>query len=777
MKELNEELTRAVKSIIEKVREEDKTVRYRQVRNYKKLKYYFDGITCLYGGTNTAHDWQVWDSQFLYGGNADSGDEVFYDKNINVFKALIETIISALSVTTPSVIAFPDDANNVEDLATAKAAASIFKLVKRHNDISLLWIHALFIYVTEGMVWAYNYTDEDEKYGSYETNEYEDVEEEVDQKVCSICKTNLVEDAYTDSLEDQYNPQEPDVPMQDVLQNGVLCPQCNMMVNPELAKQKIVVQKLVGKTSHPKSRECIEVYGGLNVKISTYARSMDDVTYLQLSDEINIWKAMHMFPDLRQSFWKNGKLQPGGPQLIDSWMRASTQYLGITPENICTRERTWLKVESYQYLADDDQVKELTKMFPFGLKATMINDEIVEVEADKLEDHWTPTVNPNSNFLQFDPLGNTIVSIQDIIRDLTSLTLQTIEHGIPQTFINPSVVDLDAYGQTETKPGMIFPAKSASGRPLQDDILTLKTAQLGGEVLPFAEKTMEMGQMTSGALPSLYGGDTSNSSGTATQYTQSRNNALQRLKTVWTVSSYWWKNTFGKVIPAYMKCIEESGDERFVIKNESGDFINVEIRRSELFGKIGSIELESSEELPSTPGQVKEMVMQLLQSPNQVIFQAITDPRNLPVLQRAIGLEDFHLPGSDDREKQLEEIRLLLQAEPMTAPNGMQLPSVAIDELVDNHELEAEVCKSFLKSDEGRLAKIENPEGYKNVLLHMANHKDAAMRMMMISQQSMMGPAEKAGELKNEVDKVPSQKPAIAKGTPDERSESPVTVN
>lgn len=775
MDRLSEELTQALKSIVEACRDEDRTVRLRQVRNYKKLKYYFDGITYLYDG-GIAHDWQVWSSQFFNGQNSGvDQDSIFYDKNINVYKAFIETIIAALSVTVPTIKAYPDDANNMEDMATAKAADAIYQLIKKHNDLPLKWIHSLFVYCTEGLTWAYNYTDCDVKYGTYEKNEYEDITEDVTEQICSICKQQLVPQQFTDQLENEYGRDESDVELVNGLNNEmVFCPNCAVLVNPELQQSKLVVQKIVGKTTEPKSRECIEVYGGLNVKTSIYAKNMEELTYLQLTDEINIWKAMYMWRELRTKF-HGDKLRPnvGSPDIVDSWIRSSTQYLGINPDNVCTRERTWLKCEAFQRLNDEKQIEELEELFPFGCKVTMINDEIVEVEPEDMMDHWTPTVNPNGDFMQFDPLGNSATSIQDIIRDLTSLTLQTIEHGIPQTFADPGLLDFNAYKQTEVRPGHIFPMKSPTGKPLQDGIMNLKTAQLGGEVLPFSEQVMELGQLTTGALPQLSGGSADNSSKTASQYAMQQRNAMQRLRTAWVMTSYWWKNTFGKVIPSYIKCITESGDERFVVKNESGRFINVEIRIAELNGKLGSIELESSDELPATFAQRKEIVMMLLNSPNQLIFEALTDPSNLPVLQEAIGLDNFHLPGEADREKQMEEIRLLLQSQPIMDPMAnVETPSIRIEPLVDNHALEAEVCREWLKSDEGRLAKIENQAGYKNVLLHMEQHVN--YRRMMMQQSAGMQQNQNPN---NEVNKVPTQKPAIAQGTPDERSESPVTIN
>jgi hypothetical protein len=50
---------------------------------------------------------------------------------------------------------------------------------------------------------------------------------------------------------------------------------------------------------------------------------------------------------------------------------------------------------------------------------------------------------------------------------------------------------------------------------------------------------------------------------------------------------------------------------------------------------------------------------------------------------------------------------------------------------------------------------MENPEGYKNVLLHMKMHKDAAMQQMMMS----MPPPPPAGEKGESPNKKPKEGP------------------
>jgi hypothetical protein len=338
-----------------------------------------------------------------------------------------------------------------------------------------------------------------------------------------------------------------------------------------------------------------------------------------------------------------------------------------------------------------------------------------------------------------------LVSIQDITSDLISLTLQTIEHGIQQTFADPGVLNFEQYRQAETMPGGIYPAIPKTGKAVGDGFFETRTATLSAEVLPFFNQVQTLGQTVSGALPSLFGGQLSGSR-TASEYSMSRAQALQRLQNTWKMFTIWWKAVFSKVIPMYIQEVQE--DEKSVEMTEQGNFINVFIRKAELEGHIGRIELEANENLPITWSQRKDTYMDLLKLQNPEILQALSDPENIKELVEAIGLDDFTVPGEDDRQKQYEEIKLLINSEPiqlppdpqavvmsmsmgMPPPPPTEVPSVEVDPDLDNHQIEAEVCRTYLVSDAGRLLKIENPLGYKNVLLHMKEHMQILQAQMM----------------------------------------------
>jgi len=727
-KELPERTIQCIKTIVDCFDKEDVFVRERQLRQARQMKLLWAGFSNIWY-SEVAHDWRIGNSSDYL----DADTSAYYDKPINVFRAYLESIIAALGAQVPNIDCSPDDADNALDISTAKAGNKIAELVSKHNNAPLLLLHALFLYCTEGMVAAYSYPKEDEKFGTYESKDYEDEEEEIQFAVCPVCQANLPDEALSDLEMDEYMPDDDDVLAHSTIrEKGATCPECLAIIDPEYRTEKIIVPRLIGITRKPKTRQCIEAYGVMNVKVPVYARTIEEAPYLKYSYDVHYSKAIAEFPNVRNKMGGNSKISPsygGMGDYYDRWMRLPVQYYGDYPRDTATINHYWLRPYSYNILTEEADIKDLRKRFPDGIKVSYVNTEFGKACNEALDDCWTVTKNPLSDYIHYDPLGLLLTSVQEITNEIISLTLQTVEHGIPQTFADPNVLDFNAYRDTEATPGAIYPTKPASGKSIGDAFYEVKTATLSQEVLPFAEKIQEMGQLASGALPSLFGGAQPNSSRTAAQYSMSRAQALQRQQTPWKMFTFWWKDIFGKVIPSYIKCAKY--DEKYTQKDPStGNYVNVFIRRAELEGTIGDIELEAAEQLPLSWASIKEVVMQMMQGGNPMVMQAMMDPENIPFIKKAIGLNEFQIPGEDDRQKQYEEIRLLVQSSPIPGPDGQMEPSVDIDPNVDNNQIEADICRRWAVSDAGRLCKQENPEGYANVLLHMKRHIDVFQAMM-----------------------------------------------
>lgn len=746
----DEEIQKLLLDVVEEFHDEDRSVRERQVRKCKRLKMYWDNIFQAYY-SEVAHDWRIWDASTA----VDTNDQAFYDKPINTFRAYIETIIAALSVTTPKAKCFPEDADSSLDIITAKAGDRIGQLIGRHNNDDLLWLRALYTFYTEGTVFGYSYTEANNKYGTYTEPKYK---EEAETKLitkCPECGTPVMED----------EPVEAFQPENQQLDTCEACGNQVMMVQEE---QTFVTTKLVGHDSLPKTRVCTKIFGGLYVKIANYAKEASQTPYLILSQETHFANAVEKYEHLRG----NTKLAEGLRQSTGgaydpymAWGRLNNLYAGEYPNYVVTERECWLRPCAFNVLKDEEEVKLLKKMYPRGVKVCLVNDEFGAAYHEDLDDYWTISVNPLEDFLMHDPQGVPLVAPQEITNDIIALALQSIEHAIGQTFADPGVLNFDSYRQQETLPGGVYEAVPKSGRSVADAFYQIKTANLGPEVISFFELVQSLAQLVSGALPSLFGGQLEGSD-TASEYSMSRAQALQRVQNVWKLFTAWWKESKGKQIPMFINNMKT--DEKEVQQAKDGSFFNVFIRRAELEGKIGKIELEASENLPLTWTQINEKITKLFEMQNPIILQMMSDPQNIPQLRDALGLTGFSIPGEDDRNKQYDEIRELLASEPIpdtmameASPQVMEgdaiegetpadpamqqenageipeMPSVEIDPIFDAHPIHFEIVKKWATSDVGRQAKIDNPLGYRNVLLHGQLH---FMEMQMqMQQQAAMG--------------------------------------
>lgn len=727
MHKLTEEQKKLLQTVVDHFENEDRDVRDRQIRTYRRLKLMWEGFQKIWY-SEVAHDWRIWDEQQEY----DQTAQDFYDKPINVFRAYLESIIAALSIIVPPVKCYPDDADNPLDIATAKAGDKIAKLIARHNKVNLLWLQALYIYGTEGMVGCYNYTDEDEKYGTYEVPQEKEVEEEREVQSCPVCGSVIDPDEYDPSAEYGEEELTPEMIMSS---NQIICPECKEQIDPITGMEKFKVTRIVGKIQKPKARQCMEVYGGLYIKVANYAKKQADTPYLGFSYETNFAFARDRYPDIRDKIGPG--MGTGGSEPYARWGRTNLQYQGTYPLDSVTCRNYWIRPAGFEILEDKEEAKQLKKLFPNGCKVVFIEQEFAEACDESLDDHWTLTYNPMADYLTHDPIGLLLTSVQEITNDIVSLTLQTIEHGIPQTFADPQVLNFKAYSQMETVPGGIYPATPKSGKSVKEGFYEVKTSALSGEVLPFFQQVQQLGQLVSGALPSLFGGQMAGGSGTASEYSMSRAQALQRLQGTWKMFTAWWEEINGKTIPAYIKTVQE--DQRFVEKTDDGGFINVMIRKAELEGKIGNIEIEANENLPLTWNQRRDVIKELMSGQNPEFLAMLMVPENLPLIYEALGVDDFYVPGEDDRNKQYDEIKQLLNSEPlieppgpeqmmqaeidMTEPMPVELPSVDVDPIMDNHAIEFEVCRKWAISEAGQQAKVDNPNGYKNVLLHAMQHQ------------------------------------------------------
>jgi len=817
--------------VIEHLEKHDRFSRDRQIKKWRKQMCYWDGIQYVWW-SDFAFDWRTPDQVREENPQSDI-DPALYAKVINIYRAYGEVIIAAMSSALPTVPFMPDDAENPDDISTAKAYTKIGMLIQKHNYAELLFMKALYILYNQGVVFGYNDNRASGKYGTYERAVTEDSRVVTREYYCANCGFKFGQDEMSSApipppspeldlgapQDEMLAPEPPPgmpppgmpppgppsvpgpppqsgmpAPMPPGLPPGgpgemppppqlQVCPQCGYENLPDFEDFEEVVPRITGYESIPKSRECLEVYGPLNVKVAPWATKKEDLGYLILETEEHYAKLQDIYPEIAE------RIQPlMDLETFDRAMRTNIMFKGDVATDLCTTRRVWLAPWAFNVLGvgnRDEEIAELKNLYPKGCYVVVINkDLVVEALPDQLADHWTMTEHPLSESLHAEAVGAMVIPIQDMTNEGWNLTLEGIEFGIPELYADPDVLDFDSYSRSEARPGQVSPAKAPAGRSLGEGFFEAKTSSISQEIDKFLNRLERVGQFVSGALPSVFGGAIQGGSGTAKEYEMSRAQALQRLQITWKIVKIWWAQFLAKAVREF--AINMLEDEKYVEKRGS-TFVNVWVRKIHMTGKVGEVEPDVNESFPISWAQKRDMILQMFQGGNEDIMAVLRHPENAGLIALIIGVPELYIPGDDDRNKQLVEIGELILAEPimgmpphqgppgppppqgpmagpgappvgpptpnmppgapgpmpptgpppppgppqpsgpMPGPHPDQPPpmesSVPIEPTLDNHEVEMLTCQAWLKSDVGMQYKKENPGAYLNVLLHMQAHQ------------------------------------------------------
>jgi hypothetical protein len=666
---------------------EERNVRQLLIKEWKRFELAWRGIQNIFW-SEKANDWKTFDDLSLDKNDIPPGlDPDQYNQIVNIFRAHGESIIAALTVSVPAIRCYPEDADKIEDIIAAKGFTKLSDKIDNDIDAPLKLVQILFNLYCFGIAFGYNYHETDEKYGTEKEPQFGLVEKENPVSQCPDCES-----------------------MAGPEMVGSPCPSCMEMSDPSVPPPQMQASTQTSSDMEeireivlPKSQECIEIFGPLHVKVPHNLTDLRNAPYLCLEMEHHYTILREMYPDKASEINGNTNLSES-----DRWARNPLES-GSTVPNMCTYSRWWLRPSAYNILeAGDEKLQLIKQQFPDGLLAIFVDNVFMEARAENLDDHWTVTTSPLSLTLNAPALGAGVMPIQEMRNELDALTMRSIKNGIPETFVDPSVVDLDAYNATPAEPGLVFGAKPRPGQKLGDAFFTNTPTTLSRDVPAYREQLDADAQFVSGAYPSVYGGPNTGGSKTASEYDQSRNQALQRLSLAWKMLNIFWAAVKKRAMLEYRQNITK--DQNFV-KYSGGSFVNVWIKQEELSGSIGRVETETSDQFPLSWIQLRGLMLQLLQMNNQNINAMLFDPANIGEMSKTIGWTDMKIPGENDRNKQLAEIGEMVKGQ-----------YVQVDPMLDNSAVHVEVIKDYLCGAKGMDLQQNNPEAYAMIHQHLQEH-------------------------------------------------------
>jgi hypothetical protein len=698
----------AILDLVKSCELEDSYIRSYQVAIWKRNENYWEGIQNIFWSDNLG-DWVSMGQNGLSVGGAGAEETrdssgPLYDYVINIYKAHGDSIVAALSQSVPYVEFFPDDADNIEDLSTAKAKTKLSLIIQKHNKAKLRLMEILFRFYNQGLACVYRYRDRSEKHGTVKIPKYETISDTVTPYICPNCGKTLHE-ANEDDAELTSLPR---------------CEVCNVDGVPGEVQER-TQQKKVGEEKFPKAKEVWEILGPLNVKVPYYARWQAEFGYLGYYFELNVAKAWDKYPDFKDVITADAS----GSK--ERWSRTppsyATNWLGSSEDvNLCSGKRYWFRPWQFELISggrsDDEKsaiVDYLKESFPKGLHVTIITKKIVDAYEEDMDKSWVIRKCGLSSFIHTSPIGQGLVPIQEMTNQLANLTIETIEYGVPSLFADTEYLDFDTFGQQTTSPGLVTPAKAPPGHQLAEGFYEQKLATPSKEIETLRDRLDEDAQFVSGDYPSIYGGPSEGKSRTLGEYVQSGQRALARLSIMYEHLRELWADLNTLSVNEHsdeMKTFHY--DEKMTQKDGQG-FKTIKSNYSDLTG--GAFYAECSEGFPISSDAKRQLLMQLLQVPAPEVMSVMTHPENSKIIAAAMAFPELYIPGEAQRFKALCTIKtLLLSAPAIEGQEGQpDVPSIEPEPEIDDAALQIEIFKVWLASENGMDARRNNPAGYANI--------------------------------------------------------------
>lgn len=711
----------AIVDLAQKCELEESTIRAFQIASWKRNENYFHSIQNIFW-SESLEDWvQVGDSSGLHasiGVDSETRDatEDVYDYVINIFGGHGESIIAALSQDIPHVEAFPDDADNVDDLSTAKSKTKLALIIQKHNKAKLRLFEILFRFFNQGLCFIYRYKDRDEKYGTVNIPQYKKVKNSYQTHICVGCGKELGQTKNDETL----NPDSQDNK----------CPDCGSQSLGLLPEEK-EEQVQDGTKPFPKSRECWEVYGPINVKGSLYAREQKEFGYLRFSFDYNIAKAKNDYPDFKDVIVADAQ----GSKERNARAPSSTaqSWFGLTEDtNLVNVQRWWFRAWQFELIGDSskrDIIDWLKENYKDGLQCDIINKKIMYADLknpeNNMDDCWTSGKSGVSSFIHAKAMGQDLVPIQDMKNQLINLTIDTIEHGVPSLFGSTDYLDFDTYGKQETLPGSITPAKAPPGHSLQEGFYEQKLATPSKEIEVFASRLDEDAQFVSHDYPSIYGGPSEGKSRTLGEYQQSGQRAMQSLSIAYEYLKDLWTRAIALSVEKHIDEMKIYNYDSSATFKKGKQFQTTKVAPKDLGGS--ATYWECSEGFPVSADQKQQLLIKLLSLQIPEFMTVVSHPENVEQISEALGFPELYMPGRDQKFKALVAIKkLIASGEPIEMPDPMNpqappnmIPSIEPEPEIDDENLQAEIFKNFMASEEGMDLKVNNPGAYMNLRAYL----------------------------------------------------------
>jgi hypothetical protein len=706
LEELRPDLVNALRELEVQYRQEGIVARRHEIRRIRQARLFWQGLQYAWWNPQDM-TWHLPFESKIYD-DAAMAEMPRYQFVTNLYQAFGLSFVSVISQDVPATRFYPQSAQSIADVTTAKAASQVSGLIEQNNRVQSLLTGVAFYLWTDGKIGGYvRYVADAQRFGSHDEPVIEEhyVPLGEDMYACPECgeeqavgasqdesvipspgrgginsARNLSEE-FGDVADQSKRDSSAGTASQPLPQNDnggsigapsllppVICRHCGASLGPEHFKpaERVAVPLVTGVRRVANGQEVISVVGGLELNTPVWANEMHEYPYLQWSMEVHRAKLKASYPHAAD------KIEMGGPQSADEvYARASrvaiaqglpTTHPGDALFNLVTFSRTWIRPWAFYAIEDKAIRGALLALFPDGCYVAFAGDTYCESRNETMDDCWRVMHALPGDGQNRPSVGDSLVQIQERYNTLSNIQAETYEYGIPPIYADPQVLDFDALSNQTAEPAAHYPARARPGQPLAAGFFQPAPAQVPPDLVRHQQELMgPVAQFLTGLFPAVFGGEME-SQKTATGYAMARDQALGRLGLVWRRLKQFYSDVMLLSVDCFRKNRPE--DAEIPILGPGGEFESRWIRLADLKGNIQAYP-ESDETFPRLKSQQRGVIQQLMSSSDPLIQQALADPANIGFVKSVLGLSDLVVPGEDSRNKQLREIEVLLHSAPI----------------------------------------------------------------------------------------------------------------
>ncbi len=678
LEEMRPDLVNALRELELQYRQEGIVARRGEIRRIRQARLFWQGLQYAWWNPQDM-TWHLPYESKNYDDSA-MAEMPRYQFVTNIYQAFGLSFVSVISQDVPATRFYPQSAQSIADITTAKAASQVSSLIEQNNRVQHLLTGVAFYLWTDGKIGGYvRYVADAQRFGSHDEPVIEEhyVPLGEDTYVCPECgeeqvtgdRGQVVGDSEEPTLrrnregwgtrpedEGQVTGNRSQVaggtlkPETYNLLPSVACRNCGASLGPEHFKpaERVAVPLITEIRRVANGQEVISVVGGLELNTPVWANEMHEYPYLQWSMEVHRAKLKASYPLAAD------KIQMGGPQTADEvYARASrvaiaqglpTTHPGDALFNLITFSRTWIRPWAF-YAIEDKSVRDtLLALFPDGCYVAFAGDTYCESRNETMDDCWRVMHALPGDGQNRPSVGDSLVQIQERYNTLSNIQAETYEYGIPPIYADPQVLDFDALSNQTAEPAAHYPARARPGQPLAAGFFQPAAAQVPPDLVRHQQELMgPVAQFLTGLFPAVFGGEM-DSQKTASGYAMARDQALGRLGLVWRRLKQFYSDVMLLSVDCFRKNRPE--DAEIPILGPGGEFESHWIRLADLKGNIQAYP-ESDETFPRLKSQQRGVVQQLMASSDPLIQQALADPANIGFVKSVLGLSDLVVPGED----------------------------------------------------------------------------------------------------------------------------------